>query len=441
MKQLRISALIFNFFIALLCIAAIGGYFSMPLLDFKISATITDASSLIDSIGASGSEDISSIDFDETLNGLEVNLSVSLNAIDVINSIPEALERDTEITELPQTIVSIIDSNVSQLVSNVSQQLDNIITTVMPAIISDLVTEELYTAVNEGLKETLPEITDEETRTMLSDVGIDDEYISTVVTNTFDAMFSENATVTSVTEYVIDTAKDICNRLQQSKNETLSSIEFTPEAEASIQESIENLLYESGIANEDGSLKLNDFGLELILSFIKGEEDSTPAALTSTTDTNESNPTTQEELETELKNYIYAQIPTDAQMISYVMIVLYVLAGIVLFSMLSWLYVLIKIIVKSFSKNPAVKLKAPILLGWFPFILLMAIPNIALMLIPLLIPAAGMPFTYQAYIMSSSVIAFFAAIALIIISFSYGALRKKIKVESIVKHEINTFNA
>lgn len=135
----------------------------------------------------------------------------------------------------------------------------------------------------------------------------------------------------------------------------------------------------------------------------------------------------QAELEEEVRNLIYRYIPHDAKEIGYVMIALYVIAALVLLSMIPWVYLFIKILFKSFMKNPSVKLKAPILFGWLPFLLFMAIPNLAIFLLPMLYPTESLPFVFQISVMSASVIAFLAAVALILISFGYGRFAKRSK--------------
>ena len=51
-------------------------------------------------------------------------------------------------------------------------------------------------------------------------------------------------------------------------------------------------------------------------------------------------------------------------------------------SLLSWVYLLLKIICKTFMKNCYVKIKAPVIFGWFLFLFLMLLPNLALNVLP-----------------------------------------------------------
>ena len=47
-------------------------------------------------------------------------------------------------------------------------------------------------------------------------------------------------------------------------------------------------------------------------------------------------------------------------------------------SVLSWVYLFIKIVCKCFMQNKYVKVKLPVIFGWLPFLFLMLLPNILL---------------------------------------------------------------
>lgn len=454
MKHLRIPVLVLNFFIALFCVAAVGGYFAMPFLDIGVSATVTDAEKAFGNIVSDGSDLMNKIDLNETFNGVRVDLSVSLNTLDILSSLTE-IGSGSE-TELPAAITSIIDANVNQITAAVTGQLGNIVETAAPQIIASVVSEQLYTTVSQELQASIPNVTEEETMELLAQVGVDDEYIATVSTEAIQVIYAENASIDSVTEYAVATAKEVCEKLQQSDNEQLSSIEFTPEMEETVRETIDKYAREYGIADEDGSIDMDSFGIDFLLSLLKEGNLSVKVSVLSAVtiasyrtdaeplpaaDDMQTPADSQAELEAEVRNLIYKYIPNDAKEIGYVMIALYIITALILLSMIPWVYLFIKILFKSFMKNPAVKLKAPILFGWLPFLLFMAIPNLAVFLLPMLYPMESLPFVFQISVMSASVIAFLAAVALIIISFGYGSLRKKIEVERIVDDEVRSFNA
>ena len=57
-----------------------------------------------------------------------------------------------------------------------------------------------------------------------------------------------------------------------------------------------------------------------------------------------------------------------------VVLALRIICGVLCFVMFTWAYLVLKILVKLFAKNPAIKLKLPIWLGWLPFLLLVLLP-------------------------------------------------------------------
>lgn len=57
------------------------------------------------------------------------------------------------------------------------------------------------------------------------------------------------------------------------------------------------------------------------------------------------------------------------------MLALKIAGGVIAFTMLTWAYLVLKILCKMFAKNPAVKLKLPIWLGWLPFLVLVLLPT------------------------------------------------------------------
>lgn len=244
MKHLRIPVLVLNFFIALFCIAAVGGYFVMPFLNVGVSATVTDAEKAFGNIVSDGSDLMNKIDLNKTFNGVRVDLSVSLNTLDILSSLTE-ISGGNE-AELPSAITSIIDANVNQITAAVTSQMGNIVAEVAPQIITDVVSDQLYTAVNQELQTSMPNATEEETKELLAQVGIDNEYIATVADEAVQVIYAENASIESVTEFAITTAEEVCKKLQQSDNEQLSSIEFTPEMEETLRETIDKYAREYG---------------------------------------------------------------------------------------------------------------------------------------------------------------------------------------------------
>lgn len=57
------------------------------------------------------------------------------------------------------------------------------------------------------------------------------------------------------------------------------------------------------------------------------------------------------------------------------LLVMKITGGVILFTLFTWAYIVLKILCKAATANPVVKLKLPIWLGWLPFLILYAVPT------------------------------------------------------------------
>ena len=57
------------------------------------------------------------------------------------------------------------------------------------------------------------------------------------------------------------------------------------------------------------------------------------------------------------------------------LLVMKITGGVILFTLFTWAYIVLKILCKVATANPVVKLKLPIWLGWLPFLILYAVPT------------------------------------------------------------------
>lgn len=160
---------------------------------------------------------------------------------------------------------------------------------------------------------------------------------------------------------------------------------MTDADKAEIENNISEAL--SMIADEDGNLNVDDFVSSLLLEFLrssKNEEgtngESGAFALLSADSTGKDSggdsvtdeEDVQQELKNELKQYLMDHLPEGTA--DNVVLALRIICGVLCFVMFTWAYLVLKILVKLFAKNPAIKLKLPIWLGWLPFLLLVLLP-------------------------------------------------------------------
>ena len=213
---------------------------------------------------------------------------------------------------------------------------------------------------------------------------------------------------------------------------------FDAEAEQEVRDIVKENL--DAITDEFGDLSTDeivDRVLEEIANGLEGGLDTASAPVVSLSaragDTEEASEA-EEKLESNISGYIRSYLvgESSTQIFFYFTIAAFVLTAI---SMLSWLYLLIKVFVKGFTMNPAVKLKAPILfLGWLPALVFFIIPTAAFMAVNALggigaLAGESLTMIGGVSFFTSGLIALAAAVLLIILFIPYGIIRKKLKLE------------
>ena len=274
----------------------------------------------------------------------------------------------------------------------------------------------------------------------MEEAQITDEYLSEKTNAVIDAIYKEDSTVDKVGDVAVETVDEVFQKLQSTGREEFSDQTMTDETEQQIRDIVsENV---GSFANEDGKLNADDIVdiiLEEIASAMGGsEEQGSPVASLSASDARAAEEDTASEAEQKLAaniaNYIRETLDAEsnAQIFFYISIGALVLTAI---SMLAWLYLLIKIFVKGFTMNPAVKLKAPILfLGWLPALVFFIIPTAAFMAVNALggigaLAGESLTMIGGVSFFTSGLIALAAAVLLIILFIPYGIIRKKLKLE------------
>ena len=130
----------------------------------------------------------------------------------------------------------------------------------------------------------------------------------------------------------------------------------------------------------------------------------------------------QDDLKTALKNMFMEKIPENT--IPMASLAVKILAGVLLFTCFTWGYLVLKIIMKIFLPNNAIRLKLPICLGWLPFLVLYALPMFALQTFGEYIPQ-GINISFY----SGAWVSFAAAVFLLVLSLIYGILYKKLRTK------------
>lgn len=135
----------------------------------------------------------------------------------------------------------------------------------------------------------------------------------------------------------------------------------------------------------------------------------------------------------ELADKLTSQIDEETKAV--IMTVLKVLAGILIFSILVWVYQLVKVIVNTLTGKMRTKMKLSIWCGWYPYMFFALIPNLALFAlkqgwIPIEASAVNAINILKLTFNSSGMLAFIAAMAFIVIWIPYKIIYKKYKQEA-----------
>ena len=400
------AALIFNLIIAAVCAVSVIAYFLFPLWNVKIGYTMN--AEQVKQIMGSEDETANEIVNELAKEGVSVTLAVTLQT----NTFLSSFSKDGN-----ELIEDIIDYNVDNLVKELS------------ATTKGVTRAAVRVAAKIAVKEALGE-------------GVefkDEQNVETQLNAVADALTAENATVESVTDAALTAMENIYTV------ETGGTI--SEEDKEKCRAEIENAL--KNVADEEGNIDLDSLAADLLAQALKnglGGENKTPAdepspagetaaltlqprvspvSFTVAAEGEEESGAAQtgtEEIKTLLKEKVNETLtPATMQKIQ---LVLKIVAGVILFTFFTWAWVVLKILFKLTSDNPMVKLKLPILLGWLPFLALYVLPKVGM---TLLAGQGGAEFAGLTLAVSScSVVSAIAALALIVISIPYHALKKRV---------------
>lgn len=421
-KRHRAAIIVMNVFVALICIAAIAGYFFGPLFGLKLTVDLS-------------SDDVKSIAGD-ALSG--TNVTVSYPDPDPID-----IELNITLTEFAAPLFSgERDEDIRALMNSKSAAIAEQITPVLRVTVQAAAEETLKDTTSqivtdkteEIIQDVLPEVSDEETKEIMEEAGITDDYLSQKTDEVMEVINSNNATVDSVSDFAVDTVADVIGKLQATGREEFADLEMDAETEQQVRDIVKDNIGQF-VDEETGRIDAQaaiDRILQEIADAMNGAGIASAGSVRPLSASSRE-ASVDEQLTAGLTEYITNLIasPTASTATFIALICIIVLTAI---SMLSWLYLLIKVFVKGFTMNPAVKLKAPILfLGWLPFLILWIVPTIGLLIIDgmgglgTLIPSLSMLSGIS--LASSGIFACAAAALLILLFIPYGIIRRKLRVE------------
>ncbi len=431
----KLTTLLFNAIFAVISIAAIMFYFLFPMWTINLTYTVSK-DEMNELLGSAIGEDYN---FSGAIDdaGVPIAISLELDSFDQILSLSNGNEA---------RVNRIIGRNADNIAAQLSGTIGDISRNVVKTVTATNVQKQITTQITSFLSTDDNPVSEEEAKEKLSQAGVTDQYIADQTDAIIDALYENGGSVESVSDDVIAAAEDIYTKLAESDVEEFSELELTEENRAELRGAVEDAL--NNIADENGQLDPETFVDSMLAEMLRSmnsdeqTEDSAPsgsdnsdeesaaaptalleaATKASGTESTETVTTGASSVSEELSSYLTRMLQQNG-MDRMMGIALLVITILLLISLLSWLYLLIKIIVKCFSRNSYVKLKAPIILGWLPFLVLVLLPMLGIMIAQniLAIPALS---AITLGVASSGMYAAIGALLLVLIWIPYRIICK-----------------
>ena len=434
-----VPTLIFNVLFAIVCAAAIVMYFISPVWRIDVKANISNemmhelTGGEIDDLNEALGED-----------GTDVSLSIALDSMAVAQCLVQ--------WDAAAMVDDILDRNLDSLATQLVAVIEPIAKNTIKTQASSAVKTEIKNAVKDYLSSPENEVTEERVNELLTEAGVTDTYIEEKTDAIIDRLYTNGSSVDGVVDEVMTTVDEVYTDLTASNVEEFQDIALTEESRESIRNAVADIV--TDYADENGYINPEEIVNRLVIEALQSmsgesseEEGAGTAALTAASyaaaseaqqpaDPSAQQPAgssgSNEQLKTELKNYLSEQLlegpAAPAVFLPFVMLGLGILLAI---SLLSWVYLLLKILCKTFMKNKYVKVKMPIILGWFLFLFLMLLPNLALTYIPTMLAGVLPAEILSVFTMltgtaffSSAVYAAIAAAVLVVLCIPYRIICK-----------------
>lgn len=366
---------IMNLIVIALSVFAVLGHFFAPLwtIDLQLTLTPEIAEVLFPEPENPTEEEKTTAMLIKELAKENVSLGAKLNfnAAEIINC---ALTED-ENTEVA------IKKSIDELVDSVNNEK-------LKHIEDSIARASVATAVKSQVSK-FTEILNKDAETIMNDIGIDDDFIKDNTDEILVALRAENATVDTITDTVMSVVDEVYDKFETSEFadqiDDLSTTERT-----AIEDVVKTVV--GMIADENGNVDGNDFLSKLFAKLLSGDEESTEetafvggADLTYASKKLGANGligVTFEDINTEpqekdlkevLREKLYG-IVSDG-VVGFFKTVFRVVSIMLAFSSFWWIWLIVKILLRTLTKNPYIKLKSAIMFGWIPFAILYIIPT------------------------------------------------------------------
>lgn len=369
-------AFIFNVIITAICLASVLAYFVLPLWKVNVSCTLT--SEMFRSITGESGE----------------NEELMKEIADELEKKP--IDATFDITLKTKTFLASFASDGEKLVAEMVDYNVETLTEQLSGTVKEVSKAAVRATAKNSLKETLKDGSAEYQ-------WKDEETVNAELDKLTDALMKDDATVSSVSDAAADAIANVY------KSETGNDI---PEADKQAAKAeMEKMLKE--VADENGNIDADKLITDMLAQMLSGNSGSgnnengegngsgadketaaatftaakTSARLIGTGEgagetagsdgssgetTGSGEADSMQALKDSLTQAINEKI--GGQMNTF-LLVMKITGGVILFTLFTWAYIVLKILCKAATANPVVKLKLPIWLGWLPFLILYAVPT------------------------------------------------------------------
>ena len=408
-SERRLSVFIFNLIIFVMSFLILTTYATQPFFKVQASATLTK-----DMVAEYIPLDDESLDVNALVTeDIDLALELVVPAEIILDTAASVLNRiifyfDTQV-DLNDVTVELIDKNIDALVDQLLPTVENLAVNTAKQLV-----------VSKGkdiLRSTLG-IDNEELENRLADVDLD-----AAVDNIVTALKADDATTESVAQAVVDAMNDIMGDLEPTDTPSID----TDTLKANVIASLEPY------AKEDGSINFNEAIANIFNNMITSVDETAQAeseVVLLADSLNEEQTDEVAELKINIRNMVLGVLGEDVH--KTIGDVLKLLSIVLVLSMATWVYLMVKIVAKLFKKDNSVKFRVPILFGGLPG-LLWLVPSVIVHFISKNPSAAANPYNLTPSFAASGWLAIMGIVVLIVISAPYSALRNDLKVKKLRK--------
>ena len=412
----RLSIFVFNIIILILSFLVTTSYAVQPF--WSVNAKIKlDKEQLVELIPL---EEYPNANLDLALqNGIEFQASIEIPAELLWQTntkmLAQLFQQGNLNPDMSEPVKALLDEQVDAIVDNLMPVLKNVALEIAKSIAVEQAKQSIFSALSSFGTES-------EIQEKLNEYEFDDAWFNSQLDDLTGALQDGDKTAEEATEIVLNTFDNIKASLKETDDDAFSSIDNVDEE--TLRDAIQNGLAQ--FENEDGKINLEDAIASLLLGGLDALAPADDSALVTANPVSASvepqqDSATVQELKANVKEKVYDLLPEN--IIETIATALKISAFVLVFSIFTWAYIIIKILFKLFFRDNSVKLKLPLLLGHLPGLLLWLTPTL---IFQFLKGSTEMQmFTF--HFASSGILAVVAAFILFVISIPYCSMRQVLK--------------